>query len=167
MESSLLNLVAGSASFTGSAVFSLISNFIHNNLTSSEEDKKRQHEIVLKSLELQEKDNKAADKDRSEAREQINERDKTRGFLGGSFTGWTRRVIAWTVPLLVVFLLIASYSVHGINIVTPIHHNLLDLIQWTSIKVTHVTGFMWPSWFKLWFFMIGGFYFGRQPRYKR
>ena len=53
-------------------------------------------------------------------------------------------------------------GVPGVSIPTTSEHNILfGLVTWTSHNVEQLQGLVWMPWFQLWFFMIGGFYFGR------
>lgn len=160
-----LDLLTGAGSFGLSGGLSLIKNVLDVGAKKTEEDKKRSHEITLSVIAREKQQAADEHEDVQRARDMVSDVDKT--TLSGSFMGWTRRILAMTVPFLVIALVVIAIislakGIPGVSIPTTSEHNILfGLVTWTSHNVEQLQGLVWMPWFQLWFFMIGGFYFGR------
>jgi len=168
-----LDILTGGGSFVLSAVMSFIGKGIGVSATKNaglmsviqslsaapktEQDKKRDHDIRLRNITFKDAQEKRAFDDVKSAR-----------GMTGKFVGITRRVLAWTVPFMIMALFVVAIisiykNVPAVSIPVITHHSFLfGLASWTSSKIQELRGLYMPVWFPTWVFMIGGFYFGRE-----
>jgi len=117
-----------------------------------ENESKRRHELDLiaysKSYE-----------DVQNVRETIPERDKTQGFFGGSFIGWTRRLLAWMVIIFGISFVIGEIGHYPINLVYEVPKSFLGW-HWTSYVIKTVQGMVISPYMREYCDIILGFYMG-------
>lgn len=172
LSSPLIDLAIGGGSFGISSLIGFISKGFnvsaqkHRDMINAlsaltqaptEEDKKRTHELALQELTFKDEGEKRTYNDIQNAR-----------HMQSRFVGITRRGLAWSTLFLLLLLGIAAFislyqHVPAVSIPTTSTHSLFfGLFNWTSHGVQELTGLAWLPWFQTWFFMIGGFYFGRE-----
>ena len=115
---------------------------------NAKRDQERWMAILAKSYEDVEK-----------AREEVPKRDKTHGFFGGSFIGWTRRLLAWIVILVFVAFIIGELHDVPINLVYEVPKHFL-FWDWTHYLVKTVQGIVWSPYIRSYCDMVLGFYMG-------
>ena len=169
LAGTLTDLIVGGGSFGLAGITGMLTKVIsagaarHQNLLDllsrpqSEEDKKRAHDLAMRQLISRDTYDKRLYEDVAAARK-----------MTSRFVGLTRRGLAWSTLFLlgvlgVVAIISIFKNVAAVSIPISNYHNILfGLVSWTSHTALTLSGFVWMPWFQMWFFMIGGFYFGRE-----
>lgn len=178
IASQLMDFIIGLGSFGGASGIGLMTKAITNSKEKSdtvlkalttlgggpktEEDKQRTHELALKKLDL---DYKLLHNKETMTYKDIGSARK----MQSRFVGITRRGLAWSTLFLLFMLgimgLISVLKGGMPSVSIPIsatHSALFGLFKWTTHGSQQLIGMVWLPWFQMWFFMIGGFYFGRE-----
>jgi len=140
---------------TSYGLTTLVETFLHiyngrkeERREAAERDQERWYLLANKSYD-----------DVNSVRESIAERDKTEGFWGGSFHGWTRRLLAWIVIAIFVIFLIGELRDIPINLVYAMPKHFL-FWNWTSYLVKTMYGIVWSPYIRDFCDVIVGFYMG-------
>jgi hypothetical protein len=98
-------------------------------------------------------------KDVQDARIEVPARDKTTGFIQGSFIGWTRRLLAWVVIILFIAFIVGELDHYPVNLVYKVPHKLFGW-EWTSYIVKTVQGVVMSPYIREYCDIVLGFYMG-------
>ena len=146
------NLATVGAAYGSSTIIGTLLHLYNGMREWRESQAERRHELDLigytKSYE-----------DVQKARDAVPDRDKTEGFWGGSFIGWTRRLLAWLVIIFGIAFVAGELGHYPVNLVYEVPKSFLGW-HWTSYIIKTVQGVVISPYMREYCNIVLGFYMG-------